>query len=250
MPRHCALVGREGMFRVVRWGQLRARQHGVEAECAVLGWLDLMCLLGSGFDADPLLPWAAALLASPRPRDPIERADALYEAAWEYIERIVADYRDGDGRPTTARMIVLLKDSRGLPRGPLAVDAWPGFGERLASALRRTFPAKASVVGDDALGELPARAARKAASHGLRGERAIWLFAVLAFVLGAGFDDDPLLPWIADTLAEGGDEDARIDGLFAAGAQKLRQWWQREGVVDDGASDTQDTMGSDHVRQR
>lgn len=228
MPRHCSLLGEEQMRRVVRHGWPKARHYGLAAECTVIGYLDLMCLLGSGFDVDPLLPWAAPILNEPQQADPVERGDRLHDAAWAYIERIVADYRDTGGKPITDRMVLLLREARATPGDPLEDGAMAAFAEGLQQTFATFFPAKAAVVGDDRTAALALAARQRALHHGLTSQRGTKLVAVLMFVLGHGFDSDPLLPWVPPILEADADEGTRVNRLFATGAEMLRRWWDME----------------------
>ena len=49
-----------------------------------------MLILGSGFDADPQFPWAAAALKDGPAADPNERAKRLHGAAMQYLEKWLA----------------------------------------------------------------------------------------------------------------------------------------------------------------
>ena len=227
MPRHCRLLGPAPMRLLVRRGLAQARRYGLQAECTVLGYLDLMCLLGSGFDADPLLPWAAAILGEPHRADPVPRGDRLHEAAWHYIERIVPDYRDDRGAPVTERLVRLLRELRALPRDALPEAEAPAFADSLLGLLATYFPAKLAVVGPGPAVAALREGCRRARGHGLVGRRGAALVALLAFVLGHGFDDDPLLPWVPPILHADADEAARVDRLFATGAETLRRWWDQ-----------------------
>ena len=65
----------------------------------------------------------------------------------------------------------------------------------------------------------------------MRSERALQCFGVLLFVLGNGFDDDPLLPWLPPILGAALDEQQRLDRIFATGATMLRRWWDMEAAA-------------------
>lgn len=226
-PAHCALLGETQMRVVIRLGLARASAHGLTPECCVRGYIDLMCVLGSGFDQDPLLPWAAATLAGDEKMHEVERGDLLYDRAWAYIRAIMADYRDANGAPTTERFVPHLRQLRQVPLEPLTPGNMPRFSTGLLDWIEEVFPAKCAIVGLEPLGGLVPRAIATAGEHGIRSERGVALTAVCLFVLGAGFADDPLLPWAQRTLMDPDlpDEHARVNGLYAEAVGFLNRWW-------------------------
>src|SRR5438094_179214 len=62
-PKHEVYLGEPQLRVLVRLAVERAQSHVLMAERSIALYLDLMCVLGSGFDTDPQLPWAAAILA-------------------------------------------------------------------------------------------------------------------------------------------------------------------------------------------
>jgi hypothetical protein len=228
-PRHCSLLGDAQMRRVIWYGWNKASAYDLAPECCVRSYIDLMCVLGGGFDADPLMPWASALLNDRRNPNAIERGDALYDRAWEYIRAVSRDYSYPDGSPSTSRFVNELKEIREMGDAPLALPALAPFLQGLEAWLRRVLPAKCSVVGEGPIRQVLANAVAGAAQHGIRGERGVTIYAVMLFVLGAGFSRDPLLPWaeacLNDAAAAG--EPEKVDRLFVAGVHFLRQWWDQ-----------------------
>ncbi|MCC6533904.1 MAG: hypothetical protein IT531_15245 [Burkholderiales bacterium] len=227
-PRHCRLLGAEQMRRVIRYGWSRANAHELTPECCVRSYIDLMCVLGSGFDQDVLLPWAAAVLSDRSNADPIARGDALYDLAWAYIEHIGKDFRNSDGTPTTARFVYELKDLRDETDAALDTSKLPGFARGLEQRFNRVFPAKSARVGTAAIRQTVANAVLGAREHGIRGQRGVTVYATLLFVLGASFARDPLLPWAHAALTDPtlGDESKKVDKLFMSAVAFLRQWWE------------------------
>jgi hypothetical protein len=49
-----------------------------------------MFILGSGFDADPQFPWAAAILDDPSVGHPDQQAQRLHLAAMQHLEKWLA----------------------------------------------------------------------------------------------------------------------------------------------------------------
>jgi hypothetical protein len=193
----------------------------------VRSYIEFMCLLGSGFDADPLLPWAAEILDDRTASDQIARGDRLYDRAWDYINHIIPDYRDSTGRPTTARFAGELRQLHDLPDDVLTPASMPGFAHALTGRLLQVFPAKCQYVGEEAVRRLIPAGTEAANGYGITGERGVLLFVVLMFVLGGGFDRDPLLPWASAVLNDETitDPRKRVDRLYAEGVSALRRWW-------------------------
>jgi len=226
-PQHCALLGEKQMRQVIRYGWEKANRYGLSPECCVLSFLDLMCLLGGGFDVDPLLPWAAEILAEPAGIDPVGRGDRLHEAAWKYMECAIRDYRDAQGKPVTENIVVLFRELRAQPQAFLGRENFGTYSSALENLISRYFPAKCACVGYDRLPEVAVAGARKAREYGITSVRGSLFFGVLMFSLGRQFDDDPLLPWVPKLLRDPSitDPEQRVERLFTQGAAELRRWW-------------------------
>jgi len=77
----------EGLKALCRRGLVDARRYGVLNEADVERYIECMLLLGPGFDADPLYPWAGQALA---------RADLDGEAKMDVIDdHLIFDLRVG-----------------------------------------------------------------------------------------------------------------------------------------------------------
>ncbi len=83
-PRHSEALGGPGIRQVIRLGLDRAAAYGFTTRRTARFYLEMMYLLGSDFDTDPLLPWVAAVLTDPDLADPMTRADRHYDAATTY----------------------------------------------------------------------------------------------------------------------------------------------------------------------
>lgn len=225
-PHHCALLGEEQMRRAIQHGWQKAEGYDLTAECCVRSYIDFMCLLGSGFDTDPLLPWAAEILNDRSSADQVARGDRLYDRAWVYINHIIPDYRDAAGQPTTARFVGELRKLRAMPDDPLTPESNPRFFRSVMRWIEAVFPAKYGYVGAEAVRRLIPAGIEVAGGYGMVGERSITIVVMLMFVLGRSFDHDPLIPWASVAL---NDQDIpnhkRGDRLFAEGVSFLRRWW-------------------------
>ncbi|NZA28578.1 hypothetical protein H0E84_19575 [Luteimonas sp. SJ-92] len=227
-PGHCKLLGEEQMRRVIQFGWDKARHYELTAECCVRTYIEFMCLLGGRFDTNPLMPWAAEILNDRSSGDQIARGDRLYDRAHEYIRHLVPDYRDARGEPITARFVADLQQLRTAPDTPIPTSALPVFAGQLKARLKKVFPAKFDYVGEDNVTSLVANGIGDAARYDITGERGLTLFITLAFVLGPGFVDDPLMPWASTTLNDKriNTQKRRVDKLYIKAIGVLRRWWE------------------------
>ena len=67
------------------------------------------------------------------------------------------------------------------------------FEEGLLEHVRTFFPEHAAALGETALRRVLRYGLQRAESRGLRGERGVYLYVALMFLLGSGFEDDPQL---------------------------------------------------------
>lgn len=230
-PRLCLLLGEERMCKVIQQGWQKSNNYQMTAECCVRSYIEFMCLLGSGFDSDPLLPWAEETLNDDKnTSNQTERCDRLYDRTWHYIDHIIRDYHDASGQPAAERLIGELHS---LSRGRdniLALSGMPRFSHELASWIENVFPARCNYIGEAKVRDLIPRGIQTASRYGLSTERGVALFTVLMFVLGSGFTDDLLFPWVSATLNDKkiADQTQRTDRLYIEGVGFLQRWWASE----------------------
>lgn len=226
-PRHCDLLGETQVRKVVPIGLRKSIGYGLAAESCVQSYIDFMCLLGSGFDSDPLLPWATDTLNDRSNADPIERGDDLYDRGWAYIRHIAADYRDARGNPTSARFVEEIRAVRGMSDRPIDAAEIQAYSNYLYDRIVRVLPAKAEYVGEERIRLQVDRGIEAANGYGITSERGLLLFCVLKIILGDGFDRDPLLPWASKVLIDEtvADQTVRVDRLLAEGVGFLNRWW-------------------------
>src|SRR5262245_9472927 len=141
-PRHCSLLGDAQIRLVSRLGWRRASQYGLTEERCRRSYVEFMCLLGSGFDNDVLLPWARDTLTDRTTTSQIARTDHLYDRVWEYVGHIARDYRDAQGQPITARFVEEIRALRRESNLAVPDDGFPAFSQSLGQRLHRVFPAK------------------------------------------------------------------------------------------------------------
>lgn len=192
-PRECREAGGEpSVLKLVRLGIAKALDHGYATQQQAGYTVGLMILLGVDFEVDPQIPWAGMKFDDPGIADPDRRIHAVYEAAVESLDRIA-----GEQRQNLVKAMIRLKsvDLKEFPQ-----PALPTWEASLLALLGRWYPEKVQDQGEEPTKSLIRKSAVAAARYGFTGAAGRGLFATLSFMLGSGFDHDPLYPWAARTL--------------------------------------------------
>jgi hypothetical protein len=207
-PRHYAILGEPGVRQVIRLGIERAGQYGLTSRGPVRFYIELIFMVGSDFDTDPQLPWAAEILNDSAIVNQMGRADRLYEAAMEYLS-IVAG-------PQNTYVMEAMRQAR-----QERLEDLPTSGEALDHAvltrLNAIHPQKYAYVGEPGLRTLIQRGIESANSYAVDTGPGAALFIGLMFALGHGFATDPQFPWIANTLSNTAivDTTKRVERLYS-----------------------------------
>lgn len=174
----------------IRFLAERAAGHGLRSRRDLACYLTVGLWLGSFFDEDPQLPWAASILRDGS--SPDVRAEALIDRATAFVEEI----RGPGGAALAAslgRAHTMLAEAPGEP---------PSI-EQLAALARRVYPERAAAVGEGPLRAMIQRCHDTARPLGLAGGRGLLVHTGLSFFLGSGYTGDPLYPWAREALAGG-----------------------------------------------
>ncbi|HRD67139.1 MAG TPA: hypothetical protein PKY50_13420 [Candidatus Competibacter sp.] len=237
-PQHAATLGETQLGRIARYGLQRAESRGLKTERAIYLYVALMFVLGSRFDEDPQLPWAAREIeeekpAPPKPEVAAEARDAATvaatagetvtgkedeapkETADARIERVYGQamaFLDQTVGPDNE----LLRQTLNTLRQPQVFEglpAAPSVGHRLLLLLQMLAPEKYDMLGEETLRNLVRHGYEAAKRYGMTTEHGIMNYVALAFVLGSGFDRDPLYPWAAAALSDQGPVDPAKKGV-------------------------------------
>ncbi len=220
-PRYCEILTEGVMRQLIRHGVDRAGIYNIVGERNVCLYTTLMLVLGSGFDNDPQVPWAAQILGDDSINDESVRADLVFDTAVEYMDKVAGEDYELMGAALT-RLNELSIDKAKLK--PVGLT----FDQELVDLLQRLFPSKCRVVGEETLRELIQVGAKAAGHYGITAELGRAVYIVLMFMLGSRFDRDPQYPWARDILEKPSvpDEGSRADELYEAGTQYLKKWIQ------------------------
>ena len=196
-PRHCEIFGEEQVRKVIRLGIERAEQYELVSERDLHLYVGLMFMLGSYFDQDPQLPWAAKILKDENIADPSDRIDQLHDRAMAFLNEAAGQENQYEERA--------LRKVCELPASALSrtgEDRELSFGDYMLKLLYALFPEKYQAVGDVAIRQLVRQGYQSARTYGLTDEKGITAYISLMFILGGGFDQDPQCPWAEAVLKD------------------------------------------------
>lgn len=220
-PNHLAIQGEACTRSVIRLGAQKAGAHGLTERSNVCRYLNLMWMFGSYFDADPLLPWAAAILAPDPQSDPTTRMMRTAQAGLAVFEQTAGPDHSYLNR-ALLRLHELLAD-------PARCEAQSEGAAALASLLASLFPARAALLSPADIEGLHAASAAMVAHYGLAAGKSHLMLAMAKFFCGSGCDVDPQHHWLAAALAKLQGKDALEDGTILRRAAHgfVSQWLER-----------------------
>jgi hypothetical protein len=225
-PSHFKFLTEAEVRQVICHGMKRAERHGFASRRSLRIYIELMLMLGSGFDADPQLPWAAELLNDERIIDETERIDCLRDKAWEYFNQLLPDFGNSVGDVRRKEFLKQIRQLRQEGDAVLPEYASPQFQGRAIALLNQGLPEKCELLGEKSLRELIERGIHWARSYDITSAGGALLFIAVMFVLGSSFDKDPQLPWAARILKDRSitSRHERQDRFFAAAIEALERW--------------------------
>jgi hypothetical protein len=217
-PADCQVLGKDQTRRVIDLGIDRAAAQGFGARRHVCDFITLMFILGSYFDEDPLLPWAAEALAGQAGGDPNARMARLYAKTTDYLKQVAGE----NGEHYRA---VLLR-ARRMPFESIGTSNPPGSPLDPRAFLQALYPQRSGVLTDTGYQSLIALGRASAEKYGLSTREGFYVYIGLVFVLSSHFDRDPLHPWAAAILQDKSARDpgAKARRLHAAAMERLEQY--------------------------
>ena len=190
-PRLCEVLGEPQLRVAIRHTIDNAARYGFTYRGPVRLCVELMFLCGSAFDTDPQYPSLGRALHDEG--DQMQRASLIHEGIIEYQETVA-----GVGARNVHAALRRLASFAREPIRFTEADFAPG----MLAALSLIFPEKAAYVGDANLAELIGEARAEAATYDFQSVRAQVLLVALKYAFGHGCTDDPLYPWISQTLTD------------------------------------------------
>jgi hypothetical protein len=209
-PPICEILGEDQLRVALRSAMQRANGYGFTNRGPLRLFIEMMFTCGSGFDTDPQYPAVGEILRASE--DQMARAQRIYQLCMDDLENVTG--------PDAVYVRKALSDLLVFTRSPLKFSN--DFVADMLQAMHLVFPPKADYVGDPALKELIAEAIAEAQQYRFDAPRQKTLIVVLKFSFGHGCTDDPLYPWIANTLR---DDKIRDADARAARLEKKATTW-------------------------
>lgn len=183
-PADATRLGWAGVNDVVDLGMERSELHGLVSERDKYLYLTLMFMCGSYFDEDLQLPWVARML---KQEEPLEK---VHQRILELLDEVA-----GEENQYLIRALIKVQS--------IALDSVPpadatDFEPRCSALLEAIYPTKFAAREPETTLPMIRYAVGLAEQYEL--PNGAGLLAVLAFMLGTGFDKDPVHPWVREVL--------------------------------------------------
>jgi hypothetical protein len=169
----------------------RADSYSFTNRGSIRLFIELMFLFGSDFDTDPQYPWIATILQESSPQ--MERAEQLYEKTLEYQDKV-----SGKNAINTNEALKKLPSIS----QQSASFSTENFPPEMLNRMAYAFPEKANFIGKKALTILIDKASTVAKHANFPTYRGYAVIVVLMYAFGHGCVNDPLYPWIYNTLKD------------------------------------------------
>jgi hypothetical protein len=92
-PQKSDFQGDSLMCAWMQEGIRSAKEYGFTDMRGVFIYIALQFFLGSGFDKDPLYPWAEETLTNPAVTNAVERYSQLYRKAKDYLNKVISSWQ-------------------------------------------------------------------------------------------------------------------------------------------------------------
>lgn len=205
-PRLYEIYGEKIFREVIRQGIQRAKAHRFTMRGPVQFYIETMFTLGCDFDSDPQYPWCREILEDVEVQDELVRADHLFDMMNDYLDAAVG--------VDSQYVVIALKRLNSIGPNILNMLTADIKGSLLAG-LEEFYPEKTQMVGKKSLSRLIEEGFAVAKKHGIDSKKGSALISILMFMFGHGVIDDPLYPWIKNTLEDPSilDQESRVDKL-------------------------------------
>jgi hypothetical protein len=197
-PKLSAIAGESTCRRVIRLGVEKAKTYGFTYRGPVRFYIELMFLFGSSFDIDPQYPWATAILRDRAVSNQMVRAERFFDAKNEYLYSVHG--------PKHQYFIEALRRLRDINLDELVRGKY-SLADTAVETVRLVYPEQYEYLGNALLTQIVQQVFVAARNYKLDAPKGMLLLVAFALLVGHGFAEDPLYPWIGRRL-----RDPRFDG--------------------------------------
>lgn len=187
------VIKEDQMREAVRFGMKKADDYGLKLRGPIRLYLEMMLLFGSHFDTDPQYPWAAEILSDRHSVSEMQRAEWLFEKIKDYQAKV-----SGPHGENTRKALEKLSE---IGRGGITFSATE-YVSSIRHEMTIAFPEKAEYVGKKEITALIKEGRAEAKKYGLPKIEGETPMIVLMYAFGHGCAEDPLYPWIGNTLRD------------------------------------------------
>lgn len=192
-PFHTQSAGDAAVEATVRLGLARGRKYGITATSSVTLYIQIMILLGSYFDVDPMYPWAAERLNHPQEGD--TQTDTMNRLRDDMLDTV----RRTSGENGEISLAVLSRVDKFLSQETPKVIATP---EMVKEHIAKLCPERVTCMGSEALDHVITNVMAEAELARVAGLQAVVAMALLSVIYGFRVFDDPFYGWARDVLTK------------------------------------------------
>ncbi|MBN2592658.1 MAG: hypothetical protein JXA81_04050 [Sedimentisphaerales bacterium] len=217
-PKYYEIMGEPTVRKVIQYSIEKAETYGFTTERDVCLYINLVFLLGSNFDTDLQIPWAAATLKDETITDSVIRINKIYEIAMDYLDRV-------NGK-NNLYLALALRKIREVPFGEFSNAVLENVDQKVISQLKNIWPEKCQHLGNSISHQLVQRGIESARRYNITGEKGLVLYIGLMFMLGSGFDHDPQFTWTTAVLKNKDliEQTPKIERLYTESMTFLNKW--------------------------
>lgn len=218
-PKHYVSLEKAGVQDVIDYGRARAKKYGFTDSTTALLYIDLTLLLGREFDEDIQLHWAARILKDASLTQPLVKAERLHEYAMAYLDE-VSGVENEHIEQALETLLLLYR----LPFSSHKSDS-EQFEQEVLDRLGFIWPQKLNYLKEATALELISRGVEKMRNYDISAPNGALIGIVAMYMLGSGFDRDPVFPWAGRILKNKDlSPSERTERLYNEGLNHLKTW--------------------------
>lgn len=200
-PQVCADLSDDDIRQAVAMAMKKANQYGFSIRGSIRLYLEISFILGSGFDTDTQYKDFKERLTSPD--DELLRAEHLYRYIHAYETDVVGDNDDHQKAAVNALKALAIPS---VAKGELE--------PALVEELQKAYPQKVASITPYRLEQMVKKNLAYANKIGLTSSSSQVIYVRLAFLLGHGFLNDPLHPWVKEIISANDQADKLALSLY------------------------------------